>query len=150
VQVVGFYFCILILARYKNENNQICAVLGFYAVLNGKCVLTFLDKITVPSSTVNNWIQNYHSTLHKIPEGCKCHLRCNGSLVSWTCDMVTKEILYITLTELSIPRKLVRLIKMHVNKTYVWLILIPLHHATCYVDSVVIFFFTMNTRHFKL
>jgi len=31
VQVVGFYFCILVLARYKNENNLMRGIEGLFA-----------------------------------------------------------------------------------------------------------------------
>jgi hypothetical protein len=37
---------------HTNEKREICALLGYYAVLNGNPLPTFWDNVSVPSSRV--------------------------------------------------------------------------------------------------
>jgi hypothetical protein len=69
-----------VISGFCHNVDEICALLGYYTVYSANSVPTFQDNLQVPSSRVRKskkmgWIgcpktlvQNYHSTLHNIPE----------------------------------------------------------------------------------
>ena len=78
-------------------NNEICALLEYYAASSSNPLPTFRDNVSVPSSRVKTSkkmmmmgpirctetsVKDYHSTLHNIPEERRSHQHRSGSLKS--------------------------------------------------------------------
>jgi hypothetical protein len=59
---------------------EICALLRYYAALNGSSAPTFRDNLSVPSSRVKKSVQNYHSTLRNTPAERRYRLHRGGIL----------------------------------------------------------------------
>jgi hypothetical protein len=89
-------------AELSGASDEICALLGYYAASCGNCLPTFRD-VSVPSSRVkgpsrkalDSWpvkmgptrssetsVNSYHTTPRNIPEECRSHQHCGGSLKS--------------------------------------------------------------------
>jgi hypothetical protein len=67
--------------------NEIYTVLGYYAASCGNCLPTFRDNVSVPFSRVKSprrktSVNNYHTTPRNIPEECRSHQHCGGSLTA--------------------------------------------------------------------
>jgi hypothetical protein len=71
--------------------TEICALLGYYAALNGSSVPTFRANLSFPSSRDGKMgpidcpetsVQNYHLTLRNIPEERRSHVHRGRSLKS--------------------------------------------------------------------
>ena len=42
------------MSGFRRDDDEICALLGYYAASCGNCLLTFRDKVSVPSSRVKS------------------------------------------------------------------------------------------------
>jgi hypothetical protein len=86
--------------------NEICGLLGYYAVSCRNCLPTFRDNVSVPSSRVKSpsrkacpetTLKNYHTTSRNTPEDRRFHQHHGGSLKSkcWQLWCTSKHAQYL-------------------------------------------------------
>jgi hypothetical protein len=51
-----------VISGFHRDVDEICALLGYYAVLSGSSVLTFWDNLSVPSSCVEDFLTIEYGT----------------------------------------------------------------------------------------
>ena len=63
-----------LISGFRHNVDEIRALLGYYAVSCGNCLLMFQDNVLVPSSRCPEMsVNNYHTTPRNIPDERRSH-----------------------------------------------------------------------------
>ena len=63
-----------VIAGFRREVAEKCALLGYYTASSDNFLTTFRDNLSVPSSGFKNPKGNYHYSLRNDPEECSSYL----------------------------------------------------------------------------